>query len=169
MSYCEGRDILFPEVSLRAAAEMTAAISRASMRHCALHGWAPLAEMPLPSGRRADIMALQPDGSFVIVEVKSGLRDFTADLKWPEYRDFCDRLYFAVDTGFPHHLLPDDTGLLVVADRDTAVLREAPDHRLAPARRRALLHRFARVAALRAAALADPAAAAEMRAALRVA
>jgi hypothetical protein len=123
--------------------------------------------MPLPNGRRADILALAPDGCFVVLEVKSGPRDFLADAKWPDYREFCDRLFFAVDLEFPRELLPEDTGLVVADGLDAELLRDAPSHPLAPARRRALLHRFAAQAAHRLAALADPAGFAELRAALR--
>ncbi len=147
----------------------TTLVCRAATRFCALRGWAPVAEMPLPNGRRADLLALLPDGGFVVVEVKSCARDYLADAKWPEYRDYCDRLYFAVDLDFPQALLPADVGLLVAEDgREAALVREAPAHPLAPSRRRALLHRYARVAAGRLAALADPAGAAELRAALSV-
>lgn len=124
--------------------------------------------MPLPDGRRADILALLPAGDFAIIEVKSCARDFLCDAKWPDYRGWCDRLYFAVDLDFPQALLPGEAGLIVAEDREAALLREAPEHRLAPARRRALLHRYAMLAGARLAALADPAGAAEMRAALRV-
>jgi hypothetical protein len=150
-----------------APAQRTAAICRAAMRYAALHGWAPLAEVPLPNGRRADLLALRPDGGFVIIEVKSGPRDFLADAKWPEYREYCDGLYFAVDLDFPQPLLPEDAGLLVAAEGEAALLRTPLPHPLAPARRRALLQRFATLAAQRLAALADPAMAAALRSALR--
>ncbi|MCB4823423.1 MmcB family DNA repair protein [Roseicella aerolata] len=151
-----------------APAERTFMICRAAMRFCALRGWAPVQEMPLPNGRRADILALLPDGGFAVVEVKSCARDFLSDGKWPDYREFCDRLYFAVDLDFPQELLPGEAGLLVAQGREAALLREAPAHPLAPARRRALLQRYARVAAGRLAALSDPDSHAELRAALRV-
>jgi hypothetical protein len=146
----------------------TLAVRRAALRFCLLRGWAPVAEMPLPNGRRADILALLPDGLFAVLEVKSCARDFLSDAKWPEYRDYCDRLYFAVDLDFPQDLLPGDVGLLVADGPDAELLREAPGHDLVPARRRALLHRHAVVAAQRLAALQDPAGAGELRAALRV-
>jgi hypothetical protein len=150
------------------AAERTLAVCRAASRFCAQRGWAPVREMPLPNGRRADILALQPDGGFAVVEVKSCARDFLSDGKWPEYRDFCDRLYFAVDLDFPADLLPEEVGLLVAEGPDATLVRDAPSHPLAPARRRALLQRYAQVAAGRLAALQDPAGQAEIRAALRV-
>ncbi len=146
----------------------TLRICRAATRFCALRGWAPVPEMPLPNGRRADILALLPDGDFAVVEVKSCARDFLADCKWPDYREYCDRLYFAVDLDFPEHLLPPDSGLLVTAGMEADLRREAAPHPLAPARRRALLHRYAVVAAGRLAALSDPAGQAELRAALRL-
>jgi hypothetical protein len=152
------------------AAARTALVRRAALRFCAQRAWAPVEEMPLPNGRRADILALLPDGGFAVLEVKSCARDFLSDGKWPEYRDYCDRLYFAVDLDFPQELLPEDAGL-VVADGGLApavLLREAPTHPLAGARRRALLHRYARQAAARLAALSDPEGFAELRAALRV-
>jgi hypothetical protein len=142
------------------------AIRRATARLCCQLDWAPLHEVPLPNGRRADILALRPDGGFVCIEVKSGPRDFLADLKWPEYRDFADALFFAVDTDFPHALLPQDTGLIVAAGVEAELLRDAPGHPVAAARRRALLHRFAVLAAERLAALEDPRGAADLRAGL---
>src|SRR5690606_11914867 len=78
----------------------TAAVTRGTMRLLADLGYAVIPELDLPSGRRADLLGLGRDGELVIVEVKSGLADFRADLKWPEYRDYADRLYFAVDERF---------------------------------------------------------------------
>ena len=150
----------FPERSL--------AIRRATARLCGRLGWAPLHEVSLPNFRRADILALRGDGGLVCIEVKSGPRDFLTDGKWQEYRDFSDALYFAVDDAFPRDLLPEDAGLIVACEGAAEILRAAPEHRLPPARRRSLLHRFAMLAALRLAALDDPAGAADLRAALRV-
>lgn len=141
-------------------------IRRAAARLCGQFGWAALHEVTLPNGRRADLLALRPDGGLVGIEVKSCARDFLSDAKWPEYRPWCDGLYFAVDTDFPRALLPDDTGLIVTEGLLADMLREAPCHLLPASRRRALLHRFAMLAALRLAALDDPAGAAALRAAL---
>jgi len=136
--------------------ERSLAIRRATARLCLQLGWSPVHEMPLPNNRRADIMALRPDGGFACIEVKSGPRDFLTDSKWPEYRDYSDSVYFAVDTDFPQDLLPLETGLIVACGRDAEVLREPAVHALSPARRRALLHRFATLAAQRLAWLEDP-------------
>ncbi len=144
------------------------AIRRAAAALCQQLAWAVVHELALPNGRRADLLALRPDGGFVCIEVKSGPRDFLTDDKWHEYRGFCDARYFAVDAAFPTDLLPESTGWIVAHGRDAEVVRPAPDHPLPPARRRALTHRFATVAALRLAALEDPAVTASLRAALRV-
>ncbi|UPY38844.1 MmcB family DNA repair protein [Sediminicoccus sp. KRV36] len=156
------------EAGLPEAGRRTLAVTRSAMRFCLARAWSPLAEVPLPDGRRADILALRPDGGFVIIEVKSCARDFLSDAKWQAYRAFADELHFAVDLDFPQALLPGDVGLLVCDGFEASALREAPAHPLAPARRRALLHRFATLAANRLAGLADPAGLVERRAALRL-
>jgi hypothetical protein len=149
----------FPERSL--------AVRRAAVRLCVRLGWAPVHEMPLPNGRRADIFALCPDGGFACIEIKSGPRDFLTDGKWPEYQDFCDTLYFAVDDAFPLDLLPQTVGLIVAGGGEAEVVREAQAQKLVPARRRGLLQKFAWIAALRLAAIEDPTGMAGLRAALR--
>ena len=143
-------------------------IRRGAASLCHQLAWAVLHEFALPNNRRADLLALRPDGGFACIEVKSGPRDFLTDGKWPDYREFCDALYFAVDDAFPLELLPGSTGLIVVSGREAEVIRPAPAHPLTPARRRALTHRFATAAAARLAALEDPAITASWRAALRV-
>lgn len=152
-------DISFPERAAR--------IRRAAALLCVRLGWSPVHEMPLPNYRRADILALRADGGFACIEIKSGLRDFQVDEKWPDYRDYSDALYFAVDCDFPLRMLPASCGLIVACEAGAEIVREAPQHPLAPARRRALLHRFASIAAGRLAAYEDPAGLASVRAALR--
>jgi hypothetical protein len=148
--------------------ERAALVRRAAALLCFRLGWSPVHEVPLPNGRRADILALRPDGGFACVEIKSGLRDFQADGKWPEYRDYSDALYFAVDADFPAEVLPHGCGLIVAhGSAEADLVREAPAHPLPPARRRALLHRFATIAAGRLAAREDPEGLASLRAALR--
>lgn len=148
--------------------ERTLRVCRAASRLCAQLGWTSVAEVPLASGRRLDLLALAADGEFIAIEVKSCARDFLTDAKWHEYRDWCDRLFFAVDLDFPQALLPAEVGLIVADAGEAAMLRPAPEHRLAPARRKALLLRYARLAAGRLQGLSDPEGVAELRAALRV-
>ena len=148
--------------------ERAALIRRAAARLCGRLDWAPLHEVALPNGRRADILALRPDGGFACIEVKSGVRDFQVDTKWPEYRDYADALFFAVDADFPLALLPAEVGVIVAAGLEAELVRDAPAHPLPAARRRALLQRFASLAALRLAGVEDPAGYAALRSALRV-
>lgn len=121
-------------------------------------GCAVVTELALANGRRADVAALAGDGRIALVEVKSGVLDFRADAKWPEYREFCDAFYFAVAPDFPRELLPgaDTCGVIVADAWEATILRPAPEQRLPPARRRAVTVRIARVAALRLRALTDP-------------
>ena len=136
--------------------ERAAEICRGVMRVLAQHGMTGLIEVTLPNGRRADIMALSASGAIWIIEIKSSVTDFQVDQKWPEYRDYCDALFFAVATDFPQDILPPETGL-VVADRfGGELIRQAPEHRLAPARRKAVTLHYARVAAARLAMAFDP-------------
>jgi hypothetical protein len=148
--------------------ERSSAIRRAAARLCLRLSWAPLHEVTLPNGRRADILALRGDGGFVCIEVKSGPRDFLTDQKWWEYREFSDHLYFAVDVDFPLDLLPDDPGLIVVANQCAELIREAPEHKLSASRRTSLLRRWAMLAGSRLATLEDPAGVIDLRASLRV-
>lgn len=120
------------------------------------HGCASVTEMTLASGRRADIAALTPDGCVWIVEVKSSVADLRADGKWPDYREFCDRFYFAVPRDFRTELLPEETGLILADGHGAAIVRDAPEHRLPGARRKAVTLRFAHLAANRFHALVDP-------------
>ncbi len=119
-------------------------------------GYASLLEFPLANGRRADILALGKSGDLIIVEIKSSVADFRADRKWVGYREFADRLYFAVPNDFPTALIPEECGLIVADGFGAALLRDSVLHPLAPARRRALTLRFARTAATRLRRLLDP-------------
>lgn len=132
------------------------AISRGARRCLLAHGLASITEFTLPNGRRADLATLTDNGQIWIVEIKSSLADFRSDLKWPDYRDYCDRLLFAVDSAFPSEVLPLDCGLILADRYGGEIVRPGAEHRLSPARRKALFLRFARIAALRLHSLADP-------------
>ncbi len=135
---------------------ITREVCRGAGRLLRAHGYACLNELPLPNGRRADVIGLARNGDIWIVEVKSGIEDFRVDNKWPEYRDFCDALFFAVSPEFPVDILPADTGLILADRYGGEIVRPAPEHRLAPARRKAMTLRIARAAAMTLQSLIDP-------------
>ena len=114
-----------------------------------------LCEVPLPNGRRADLMALDARGQLIIVEIKVSRADLLGDCKWCDYLDYCDYFYWAVPAGFAlepfdgEGLGPDCAGLIVADRYDAEVVREAPCRPLAGGRRKAETLRFARRAARR--------------------
>lgn len=139
------------------AAEVARGVTRLFCRR----DWFAMCEVPLPNGRRADLMAVDPKGQLVIVEIKVSRADLLGDGKWHDYLDYCDRFFWAV----PHalstildqeHFLPNEAGLLVADRYDAAVWREAVLKPLAPARRKAEMLHFARRAARRLSAQIDP-------------
>ena len=132
------------------------ALARGISRTLAQLGYASLLEFPLANRRRADILALGRTGELIIVEIKCSVADFRADRKWAFYREFADRLYFAVPNGFPAILIPEDCGLIVADGFGAAVLRDGATTPMAPARRRALTLRFALSAASRLRRQLDP-------------
>lgn len=140
----------------RLAAGGAPPIFRGVRRALAMRGFASLTEFRLACGRRADVLALDESGRIIIVEVKSGVADFRADQKWPEYRDWCDSFYFAVDDAFPTDLIPQECGLMIADAYGAEVLREAPLLKLAPARRKTLLLRAAMAGAGRLHRIEDP-------------
>ena len=113
-------------------------------------------EMVPTPGLRVDVLAVGPKGEIWVIECKSGRTDYLTDRKWQGYLEWCDRFFWAVDADFPTDLLPDGTGLILADAFDAEIVRMGPDTPLAPARRRAMLHKFARHAALRLQALRDP-------------
>ena len=117
---------------------------------------APVSEVSLANGRRADIAAVAASGEIWIVEIKSSIEDFRTDQKWPEYRDYCDRLFFAVAPAFPREILPADTGLIIADRYGGEIVRAAPEHKLAGARRKAVTLRLVHTAAFRLQAAIDP-------------
>jgi hypothetical protein len=132
------------------------AIARGTARHLHALCYCVVSELPLPSGRRADLVALGGGGEIVIVEIKSSVADFRADQKWMDYRLHCDRLFFATIVDVPCEIFPKDTGLIVADAFGAAIICEAPEHRLPAPTRKAMMLRFAHAAALRLQALADP-------------
>ena len=113
------------------------------MRHAALP------ELVLSNGRRADLITISEKGEIWIIEIKTSIEDFRVDRKWPDYRAYCDRLFFATHKDVPLEIFPEDCGLLLSDGYGAHLMRDAPDHRLAPATRKSVMLNFSRAAAQR--------------------
>jgi len=132
------------------------AVARGTSRWLGSLGFSCISELPLPSGRRADLVALNGRGDLWIVEIKSSVEDLRADHKWQDYRAHCDRLFFAFPQDLPCEIFPAEAGL-IVADAYGAHLHcEAPEHRLPAPTRKLMTVRFGMAAAQRINRLIDP-------------
>lgn len=114
------------------------------------------AEVPLANGRRADVLGVGAKGEIWIVEIKSSLEDFRVDMKWPQYKDFCDKFFFAKPPELDAGIFPQTEGLIVADGHDADIMRLADDDPLPAARRKAMLLRLTRLGADRIHALMDP-------------
>ncbi|MBA2126453.1 DNA repair protein MmcB-related protein [Hyphomicrobium methylovorum] len=132
------------------------AILRGTQRLLRSLNFESLSEVVLASGRRADILAIGHNGEIWIIEIKSSIADLRADRKWPEYRDYCDALLFAVAPEFPAGELPEETGLILADAYGGELVRNAPRHPLVAPRRKAVTLAFARCAAGRLLTHIDP-------------
>jgi hypothetical protein len=133
-----------------------AAVQRGVGRFLRAEGFTALTEVPLATGRRADVMAVSFEGDIWIVEIKSSIEDFRVDRKWQDYRYSCDRFFFATHAAVPRDIFPLDAGLILADAYGGERVRPAPEHRLPAAARRAMILRYATVAAARLHGLVDP-------------
>ena len=140
----------------RRQSETALAIARGTARLLRSLGFSCISELPLPSGRRADLVALNERGDIWIVEIKSSVEDLRADQKWQDYRMHCDRLFFAFTQDLPCEIFPEGTGLIIADAYGAHMHCEAPEHRLPAATRKSMTVRFAMAAALRINRLVDP-------------
>lgn len=145
-----------PDAARSTRPEVTLAVCRGTCRLLRQAGYSVLLELPLPDGRRADIMAITAGGELTIVEVKSSIDDWRVDQKWPDYLAWCDQLFFAVPIDFPQELITLEVGLIVADAYGAEILRRPARQPLAAARRKALLIDCARLASERLARLNDP-------------
>ena len=129
--------------------ERAMVIRRGVQRLLAEMGARVLPELSLATGRRADLVALTPKGDIWIIEIKSSVEDFRVDRKWPEYRLFCDRFFFATHPEVPASIFPEECGFILSDGYGAEMLRDAPEHRVPPATRKALMLRVARAGAAR--------------------
>ena len=140
----------------RRQSETALAIARGTARLLRSLGFSCISELPLPSGRRADLVALNARGDIWIVEIKSSLEDLRADHKWQDYRGHCDRLFFAFTQDLPCEIFPADTGLIVADAYGAHMHCDVPEHRLPAPTRKVMTVSFAMAAAQRINRLADP-------------
>jgi hypothetical protein len=131
-------------------------ICRGVCRHLTDLGYSVLTEFRLISNRRVDVIGLDKGGNFIVVEVKSSVPDFRADEKWPDYRSFADKLYFAVANGFPIQLLPPSCGIIIADAYNAVIFQDSPPAKMNAARRRTQILRFAQTAADRLHRMRDP-------------
>lgn len=131
-------------------------LARGVCRHLVGHDYVTVEELIPASGLRVDVMALGPKGEVWVIECKSSRADFQSDQKWRSYLEWCDRFFWAVDEDFPTKLLPEDSGLIIADAYDAEIVRVGPETKLAPARRKVMIQKFARHAATRWHAARDP-------------
>lgn len=131
-------------------------LARGVSRHLFSLGFSAIEEFVPSPGLRVDVVGLGPKGEIWVIECKSSRADFQSDAKWQGYLEWCDRYFWAVDTEFPVDLLPDGSGLIIADEYDAEVVRMAPEEKLAPARRKKLVQKFASDAARRLQRLRDP-------------
>ena len=131
-------------------------LARGVSRHLRALGFVGLEEFVPERGKRVDVMALGPKGELWVIECKSSRADFQSDSKWEGYLEWCDRYFWAVDTEFPTDLLPSETGLIIADAYDAEIVRMAPEDKLAPARRKKVIQKFAMDSARRLQRYRDP-------------
>lgn len=131
-------------------------IARGVCRMLSGFGFVGLEEFVPERGKRVDVLALGPKGELWVIECKSSRADFQSDAKWQGYLEWADRFYWAVNPDFPTEILPDDTGLIFADGYGGEIIREAPHTPLAPARRKAMIQRFAMTSAQRLQNYRDP-------------
>lgn len=131
-------------------------LARGVARHLSSYGFATVEELVPTRRLRVDVMALGPKGEIWVVECKSSRADFAADSKWQGYLEWADRFFWAVDQDFPTDLLPDETGLIIGDSYGAEIIRMGPETKLAPARRKVMIQKFAFHAARRLHSLRDP-------------
>ena len=107
--------------------ETTKELTRGVCRLFENLGFATLKEFKLPNRRRVDVIAMNPNGNFSIIEVKSSVGDYKTDNKWLEYLPYCQRFYFAVPYNFPTKIIPRECGI-IVADAFEATIRKESFH-----------------------------------------
>lgn len=131
-------------------------LARGVARHLRSHNFVSVEEFVPTRGLRVDVLGLGPKGELWVIECKSSRADFQSDNKWHGYLEWCDRYFWAVDIDFPTELLPAESGLIIADSYGAEIIRMPDEQKLAPARRKVMVQKFATHAARRLQALRDP-------------
>ena len=131
-------------------------LARGVARHLRSHNFVSVEEFVPTRGLRVDVLGLGPKGELWVIECKSSRADFQSDNKWQGYLEWCDRYFWAVDIDFPTELLPPESGLIIADSYGAEIIRMPDERKLAPARRKVMVQKFATHAARRLQALRDP-------------
>ncbi len=152
-------DATSPDAAARLrSADVVRGVTRMLLRHDLV----AIPEVPLDGGRRVDLMAIDPRGAIIIVEIKVSRTDLLSDGKWTDYLDHCDRFYWALPTGFDlaplegPAFLPERTGVIVADRYDGSIVREARSTPLNAALRKRITLALARRAGRRLILALDP-------------
>ncbi len=131
-------------------------LARGVSRHLRSYDFVTIEEFVPARGLRVDVLALGPKGEVWVIECKSSRADYTSDNKWQGYLDWCDRYFWGVDEDFPSELLPAETGLIIADAYGGEIIRMGPEDKLAAPRRKVIVQKFARHAAIRLQQFRDP-------------
>lgn len=137
-------------------------VARGTTRMLLRHDLIAIPEVSLDGGRRADLMAIDPRGALIIIEIKVSRADLLGDGKWLDYLDHCDRFYWAIPAGFDAAplegaaFLPERTGIIIADRYDATIVREARSTPLSPPARKRITLAFARRAGRRLILAQDP-------------
>ena len=108
-----------------------------------------LPELSLASGRRADLVALTRRATSGSSRSSRRSRISGSTGNGPNTGCISDRFFFATHPEVPAEIFPEECGFILSDGYGAEILRDAPEHRLPPATRKALMLRIARAGAAR--------------------
>ncbi len=131
-------------------------IQRGVQRYLRVLGLTSLPEVTLASGRRLIWSLLarnQRSGSSRSNHPLKTSRQTTSGMNTVIIATVC---FFATSADVPQDIFPEETGFILADDYMAEIIREAPEHKLSAATRKAVILRFAQAAANRLHDLTDP-------------
>ena len=127
--------------------DIALAVRRGVMTGLRHADWVFVPELTLPNGRRADLTGLDGKGNIAIIEIKSSIADYNADIKWHEYKELCDLFFFASHPSVPGHIFPEEEGFVLADNHGCEIIRDAIPDKISAATRKSMTIRIARAAA----------------------